>query len=272
MMRIPADFIKREAQRALEEASIPREDTGLFCPISLGDWMLLCRKADVPHVPAELIATFLLEDCLYFDTPGEHQDRLRQTHQAIQAAKLPFHMARLDCCASIEIKYSLSKGEPSWKPEFGDIIIDDPRTFDILMEYPRPKVPVWRRPWVNQLIVAQYPVEYRAFVRDGQVAGISNYYPQRPLQSMEHVDEVKAQTEKLVQAVQAPLQWPISPMPDDLNPQGIHFTADFILTDDSLKFLEGGPPHELGAHPCCFRAYEIAGVALENRNNHDSQS
>ena len=36
---------------------------------------------------------------------------------------------------------------------------------------------------------------------------------------------------------------------------------------NEVLFLEGGPPHELGAHMCCFRPGEIdGGVALEDRN------
>ena len=35
--------------------------------------------------------------------------------------------------------------------------------------------------------------------------------------------------------------------------KGVHFTADYIVdADDNVAFLEGGPPHHLGAHPCCF--------------------
>ena len=43
-------------------------------------------------------------------------------------------------------------------------------------------------------------------------------------------------------------------------------TADFTATAEGMLFLEGGPPHELGAHPCCFREGRISGVALEDRN------
>ena len=32
-----------------------------------------------------------------------------------------------------------------------------------------------------------------------------------------------------------------------------------------MLFLEGGPPAELGAHPCCFAGDEIEGVALKDR-------
>ena len=161
----------------------------------------------------------------------------------------------------------LANGESWWRPGFGDIIVDEPRAFDILLEYPRSKVPVWRRPWTSQFVLDSYPVEYRAFVLDGRIAGISNYYPQRPLyEDTHHIDKVRQLTEKLIHAVKAPFQWPLSPVPDDIDPAGVHFTADFIVTANATTFLEGGPPHEMGAHPCCFRPFEISGVALEDRN------
>ena len=48
-----------------------------------------------------------------------------------------------------------------------------------------------------------------------------------------------------------------------LSLNGIHFTMDFIVTDsDDALFLEGGPPHELGAHECCFREGAVEGLAL----------
>ena len=50
-----------------------------------------------------------------------------------------------------------------------------------------------------------------------------------------------------------PFQWPLKPSLRGLDQDGVHFTADFIATAEGILFLEGGPPHELGAHPCCFR-------------------
>ena len=46
-------------------------------------------------------------------------------------------------------------------------------------------------------------------------------------------------------------------------PKGVHFTADYIVdADDNVAFLEGGPHHHLGAHPCCFPMGETQGLAL----------
>ena len=270
MPRIPRETVERELARAEAESPRPEDGAGRFCPISLGDWLALCRKADVPHVPATRICDLIREDCLSFDVPGDHQERLRAAFQEMEKARLPGHMMRFDYCASLEVKISLSDGEWECRPEFCRLELDDPRAFDILFEYPRPTAPVWLRPWENTLIVDGYPVEYRAFVRDGEVLGISSYYPQRPLpelpEFLEHIQAVRDRTERLIQAVRTPFQWHLKPNMRGLDRNGVHFTADFIATAEGILFLEGGAPHELGAPPCCFRDGEISGVALEDRN------
>ena len=82
-----------------------------FCPVSLGDWLELCRQAGVPHVPAEKICELLREDCLSFDAPGEHRERLRAAFQEMERARLPGRMMRFDYCAGLDIKSSLAQGE-----------------------------------------------------------------------------------------------------------------------------------------------------------------
>ena len=47
-----------------------------FCPVSLGDWLELCRQAQVPHVAAEKVTEIRRDDYLMFDTQGPHRDRL----------------------------------------------------------------------------------------------------------------------------------------------------------------------------------------------------
>ena len=238
-----------------------------FCPVSLGDWLELCRQAGVPHVPAEKICELLREDCLSFDAPGERQERLRAAFQEMERARLPGRMMRFDYCAGLDIKSSLAQGERECRPEFRRVELDDPRAVDILFEYPRPRAPVWMRPWAQALVVDGYPVEYRAFVRDGEVLGISSYHPQRPLPEFPaHIQAVREQAGRLINAVRTPFQWRLHPRRRGLGQDGVHFTADFTATAEGMLFLEGGPPHELGAHRCCFREGRISGVALEDRN------
>ena len=35
-----------------------------------------------------------------------------------------------------------------------------------------------------------------------------------------------------------------------------------VLDDGEIMFLEVGPPHELGAHECCYNESDIEGIAL----------
>ena len=207
----------------------------------------------MPHVPAEKICELLREDCLSFDAPGEHRERLRAAFQEMERARLPGRMMRFDYCAGLEIKSSLSLGERECRPEFRRVELDDPRAVDILFEYPRPRAraPVWMRPWAQALVVDGYPVEYRAFVRDGEVLGISSYHPQRPLPEFPaHIQAVREQTERLINAVRTPFQWRLHPRRRGLGQDGVHFTADFTATAEGMLFLEG----------------RISGVALEDRN------
>ena len=148
-----------------------REGPERFCPVSLGDWLELCRQAGVPHVTAEKICELLREDCLSFDVPGERQERLRAAFQEMGKARLPGHMMRFDYCASLETKSSLSQGEWECRPEFCRVELDDPRAVDILFEYPRPQAPAWMRPWAHALVVDGCPVEYRAFIKGGGAWG-----------------------------------------------------------------------------------------------------
>ena len=247
-----------------------------FCPVSLGDWIKLCQQHGVPHVPAEQVARVIREDCLYFETPGEHQQRLSDQWQKMEEAQLDRHMLRMDFASTLEIKISLSKGETAFRPEFGHIQLDDPRLFDLMMEYPRDSIPVWRRPWIDAMLQDGYPVEYRAFVRDGTLQGISSYYPQRPLpQFYSHQITVRHMTRTLAYHATPPFLWNSTHRlhNTDLDLAGVHFTADFIVNQDNkVLFLEGGPPHELGAHMCCFRPGEIGGIALTDRNKQKLES
>ena len=104
-------------------------------------------------------------------------------------------------------------------------------------------------------------------MNDGKIKGISSYYPQRPLIEFKgHLDTVREYTERLAEAAPTPFLWPLAHRPDFISEKGVHFTADFMSTADGILFLEGGPPHEMGAHPCCFIPGNIEGVALADRN------
>ncbi len=73
-------------------------------------------------------------------------------------------------------------------------------------------------------------------------------------------------TETLAGAIERPIACPaLESGLIGLDPDGIHFTADYLVDQTAaVLFLEGGPLHTAawGAHPCCFEGHKIEGVAL----------
>ncbi len=246
-----------------------------FCPVSLGDWLQVCAAANVPYVPAQQITEVRKDDYLSWTDEGPVRDRLMAVYAQMGEVAVKDYMVRYDCCSSTELKYALAHGKPEWSEEFCYLTLDDPRVYAIVEEYPREVIPVWQRPWVKASVIDGYPVEYRVFVKDAMIVGISNYYPQRPLPyNREHMDAVRVYTLRLLRALidfDSAFQWhsgfAFVAGRDKMNLNGVHFSADFIVSEaGDVSFLEGGPPHELGAHECCFRENEIEGLALSNRN------
>lgn len=274
---------KEELDIMVEEGSKIRRGRaiggeGLFTHTDLGDWIDLCFRADVPYIPATRIATGPTIALWEFDTEPAPDDRERVL--AFWAAVKTFKeqhpvgwMMRWSCCSMADVKYFMSQGEPEWRSEFMDLYVDDMRAFDMIADFPKATLSAWARPWVKFDIKAGYPVEYRAFVADNTVLGISNYYPQRPLPDDENtwrdIDDVMRWTTRLIQAQVLKTNCPQVASGVDLTKN--HFTADFArLPSGAVVFLEGGPGHypNWGAHPCCFLPGQVSGVALENRGNH----
>lgn len=259
-----------------------------FCPYSLGDWTGVCERAQIPHVPAMHVTDFERCDLLQHEETGPHQERLDAAYEHVRRAARPNWMLRWDCCASADLKFSMSEGR---KPDAGtrQTLPVDCRLLEILEDYPRVVVPVWRRPWIGDqmLFLDGYPVEYRAFIENGKLIGISSYYPQRPLPRDDgHLAAVEKHVARLLDELEPPFEWPViaseqmrvnamRPLPDGENAptagplqDGVHFTADFAATRLGMVLLEGGPPHFMGAAPCCFPTNRIDGVALEAQHGH----
>ena len=274
------DIMKNEWDRV---EGWPRSDRYRFCPLSLEDWILLCCMADIPHVGANHVIDFERNDVMHYDKRGPHQQRIHTALELLKHFKRPNHMYRWDCCSDYYIKSSMAKGDFEWNEKFLEIDIGDIRTQEILYDYPRFVVPVFSRPWLTPWLIDNYPVEYRVYVDDGVIMGVSNYYPQRPIPEIpEHLKAVQDLTEKLMKHMPDP-PWQVGNVVQQKDAHdlgsvmsgtprmsdGIHFTADFIVSlEGEVLFLEGGPPHRIdyGAHPCCFLAGDIDGIALEDRN------
>lgn len=123
-----------------------------------------------------------------------------------------------------------------------------------------------------------WPAEWRAFVEDGQVVGVSCYYgwigeatPENAVVAL----DVREQAQKVADKATELGMWPrfmdverarVSENPairsnadiqahlDHFGQEKVAFTLDFIETEEGLLMLEGGPANTPfgGAHPCAF--------------------
>ena len=240
----------------------------------------------MPHVPATKVAMFEREDIRHHEFHGPHQERLDKAFAEVARARTGDVMMRWDCCATAELKAFMSDRRENGAPprEVRQALAVDHRLLEILEEFPRIGVPVWRRPWLGAEIVMEegWPIEYRAFVKNGELTGISSYYVQRPLPRRD--DEIKdGQNPDQETADRGPRPVPLAakiheelivpnmlvlmgkkPKPDRPLPDEVHATIDFVVTTDGVLMLEGGPPWFMGADPCCFEPGAVEGLALQN--------
>ena len=130
-----------------------------------------------------------------------------------------------------------------------------------------------------------FPCEWRVFVRNGAVVAVGNYYPQiargttpeDEAVALAMVAEAKRAAETLVARLAEAGAIPHHPRYEDrdgFDPDGVHFSLDFLEVEDAdaphgrrLVMIEGGPAHlrnpNWGAHPVSFGvAEEPSGIAL----------
>ena len=274
-----------------------------FCPISLTDWLRLAERAGVPHVPGAGVAVFERDDLRHHEYEGPHQERLDAAYRKTESAAEPGSMMRWDCCASGRLKAAISEGAAleSIDDAVRNGLPIDMRLLDILEDWPRLAVPALKRPWVTNIAHHNgYPVEYRAFVRNGRVRAISAYYVQTPLRRDDaELRQVRLLASALADAMSPPYEWPVKVKEEHAaasiveslelaaetgrtrkerpDPNRPNCTMDFAVTTEEdagdggtgadcgtgrVLFLEGGPPPEMGAHPCCFGKPPVEGIKL----------
>lgn len=136
----------------------------------------------------------------------------------------------------------------------------------------------------------EWPCEWRVFIENGKVTGVSSYYgwigeatPENAAKALEAVEMATLMMDvarglKLAPRLmdveltrrQIDQSTPENAPPDLEKAQrlmkkyprdGISATLDFIETDQGMMLLEGGPGHTAfgGGHPCAFAGYGVEG-------------
>lgn len=271
--------LKAMMEDAIERAGNPRDawkDATGFNLVSLGAWLELAAANNVEAVPAVEVASAPV-DLLLAGLDERDNQEIMDLYARMNVASRSNTMMRWDVCAPYDLKANLSDGNAAWQPDYArPPFLDDPRAFDLLYEFPDPVMRIWQRPWVKVAQHEGWPIEYRVFVFDSRIIGISNYYPQRGLPNTESVTsdirQCLAMTERLVRNLPLPVRFPGGPhasWPTDEK----SFTADFMrLEDGRIVYLEGGPPFGAGAHPCCFppQLPWNPSIALEKHEGNDA--
>lgn len=248
-----------------------------FNPLSIADWLDAASRAGVPHVPAIPVATVSKEAISWFEEAESRPEvaaALRAFFDQVNEAERthPKDVLRWDFCAPSDLKSAMARPGDGGRPERVWFTPDDPRFFDILgMDWERPTVSAFRRPWVQARIVAGFPEEYRVFLDAGSIVATSSYYPQRPLpgtaERFETISTIEGYAARIADAV----DWrpdPDSRLWQKVGMGPVSCTMDFLVAETGeILFLEGGPPHRprWGASPCCFADDDVRGTALSPR-------
>lgn len=274
---LPQDDTAETSSVRREWLAMLAQRPAAFNATSLIQWLTFAREAGVAAVPAEVVAELPMNVLALFDGDQAHlvSEPLKALQKAIESAPEGY-MLRWDCCSGISLKSAMHRNKKSHQA-LTNIEIDDPRFFDIAFEYLDTAIPVLRRPWQDARYDGTHPVEYRVFVIDNQLAGISNYYMQRPLAlNLQIESELRATLEAsqaIVSRINARGAYPWSQFFGNGFEEGkVSCTLDFIVAPGGQPmFLEGGPPFGAKAHPCCFMKHVeytqdhragVSGVAL----------
>lgn len=248
---------------------------GSFPAASLRAWLSIAQCCGVPHVPAQYEAALPIEPLLRFDAPIEGTQEVLAALQYLNEKVEDGRMLRWDCCAPWGVKCAMGNGFK--QPSRSEMALDpgDPRAFDLIYDFPAEDIEVFSRPWVHAMMFEDFPVEFRVFIEEGKVVGVSNYYPQRALPDhpriRQMVSEITRYAQRMVQKAKDRDLRPWMPRVAAAHQPSFSATLDFlVLSSARVVLLEGGPGFGFGAHPCCFAkhlhgmtgANEIRGLCL----------
>ena len=244
----------------------------VFNTLSLPGWLRVAEMANVPYIPAREIMSFPAETCFGAMDENEAAGEAMDRHEReIIAALGEREMLRMEQVAPAEIKHQRSCGKPMgdgsfYSDHFGEKILNlyEERFFITLMDASEETVRAYARPIVTPEMIpgtfrdmsGEWPEEFRVFVKDGQVRGVSNYYPQVDMDPDAHgarMAKAVEQARRLIGFMNDHRITVNNAAFRTENDAGVSCTLDFLTTSSGeVLFLEGGPEGLRGAHPCCF--------------------
>lgn len=246
---------------------------GQFPAASLSRWLPLVDGAGVPAIGVTVIGEVQVSSILKFDqvtrkvngidlvVPGMELalDELLWINK-VNCELESNEMLRWDTCCPFGVKLAMSEPrESGGRPSANNLhlVADDPRAFDILYEHPELNIKVLKRPWLDALILDGYPVEFRVFVQNNEVIGVSSYYLQRALPNTGEIiywaEQSAAYAKSIVNACQDARTYPVNIATQAGFVNKVTATIDFLVTKEGeLLFIEAGPGYGFGAHPCCY--------------------
>lgn len=263
------------------------ETPGRFNVISLAAWIALAERAGVAHIPAREIHRLPVEVFMgAMDQDPEMGPRMDAAETAIIEALGPGDMLRFDQVAPGEIKAERSAGQEIGNGTFFNsrtgkpmLCIYEDRFYTTLMDHGGDDIRAFARPRVDPVLIdgefqgdtGQWPAEFRIFIEDGRVVGLSNYYPQVAMDPERFAGAARDALRKGQAMIDtmASLHLGVGNArlcADEGAPEGAlrpdwvpsawaaqDFTLDFFaISEEETLFLEGGPAGMRAAHPCCF--------------------
>jgi len=229
----------------------------------ISQWLPIWDESHLPYIPLNEIGRAPARE--WIDGVEGDWSPAVAAAMASAAETTDDAMVRWDHCSGDYLKHFMDRGRSIFGGrEKVPTHLDDIRFFELTMDFadrhgPDRDLIMWRRPWVQAIQVDGYPLEFRAFVADGEIVGVSSYYPQRDLP--EEMD------------IHAQRAWEMTELLVGLGP--LDFTCDWLLKrDGSIVIVECGPPHLVDrpwADPCCFVSGQIHGIALRPMPGSDAE-
>jgi hypothetical protein len=142
------------------------------------------------------------------------------------------------------------------------IYLYEDRFYETLLDLAEENIRAYARPIMASNPIAgevngekrNWDTEFRVYIQDGEVVGVSNYYPQVEMTPKAHAAPMLEAVDMARHMIGFMKKHDILCDNPKYQAEGqIRCTLDFFQTKDGeMLLLEGGPEGLFGAHPCCF--------------------